>query len=144
LINSDAKPLICDFGFSRIRHEVTRTNTDIREGGKHRFLAPELLEGARKFRTSASSDVFSLSMVYFNLWARQPPFAHLSNERAAAKAIRRGERPSRPVDDLGLPLERMELFWLLIQQMWAHEADRRPTAQDVYIQLEDIFTSLSN
>jgi serine/threonine protein kinase len=144
LIDSYKKPLICDFGFSRIRHEVTRTNTDIREGGKHRFLAPELLEGASKFRTSAASDVFSLSMVYLNIWARQPPFAHLSDGFLAAEAIRRRERPSRPADDLGLPSERMKLFWALIQQMWAHEADCRPAAEDVYIQLEGIFTSLSN
>jgi serine/threonine protein kinase len=143
LIDPFKKPLICDFGFSRIRHEVTRTLTDIREGGKFRFLAPELLEGAAKFRTSAASDVFSLSMVYFNLWTHQPPFA-LSNELAAATAIRRGERPLRPADDLGLPFERMESFWLLIQQMWATAVDQRPAAKKVHLRLEAIFASLSN
>jgi serine/threonine protein kinase len=141
LIDLYGKPLICDFGFSRIHHEVTRTLTNIREGGKYRFLAPELLEGPEKFRTSAATDVFSLSMLYFNLWARQPPFAHLSNELAAATAIRSGERPSRPTDDLGFPFKTMESFWLLIQRMWANKADHRPATEEVQLHLEAIFIS---
>jgi hypothetical protein len=143
LINTYRKPLICDFGFSRICHEVTRTYTDIREGGKLRFLAPELLEGViDKFRTSEASDIFSLSMTLLNLWSCQPPFAHISNDLLAAAGIRQGERPPRPADVMGIPSERMESFWLLIQQMWAHEADHRPATQKVHLQLEAIFASL--
>jgi hypothetical protein len=32
----------------------------MREGGRTRFMAPELLAGAEKFRTSPASDIFSL------------------------------------------------------------------------------------
>ena len=90
LIDSSKKPLICDFGLSRICHEVTRANSLIHEGGMQRFLAPELLDGPEKFRTSEASDVFSLSMTFYHIWARQRPFAG-SNERLAANAICRGE-----------------------------------------------------
>lgn len=141
MIDSFGKPLICDFGFSRIRHEVTRTGSDIREGGMRRFLAPELLDGPEKFRTSGASDVFSLSMTFLSIWARKPPFAHFPNELRAVAAIQRGERPPRPADVGGIPSERMESLWLLIQRMWVHEADCRPTAQVVSLQLEDNFTS---
>lgn len=143
LIDDDRRPLICDFGLSRIRHEVTRANTEIREGGKLRFLAPELLKGMTgKFRTSEASDIFSLSMTLLHLWAHQPPFAHLSNDRQAEAAIRRGERPPRPLDDLGMPSDRMESFWLLIQRMWDDEAGHRPATEEVRLQLEVIFASL--
>ena len=42
LINGERNAVLCDFGFSCIRHEVTRTHTMIREGGRLRYLAPEL------------------------------------------------------------------------------------------------------
>ena len=141
LIDSYGKPLICDFGFSRVCHEVTRTYSDIREGGKLRFLAPELLEGPEKFRTSGASDIFSLSMTFLNIWALERPFAHFPNGLLAAAAIRNGVRPSRPMENLGIPFEGMESLWVLIQQMWTHDADSRPTAQVVKLQLEDIFAS---
>jgi serine/threonine protein kinase len=138
LIDFYKKPLICDFGFSRIRHEVTRTYTNIREGGRLRFLAPELLEGPEKFRTTEASDIFSLSMTFFHIWSHQPPFAHLSNDWAAAAAIQRGERPSRPDNDLGISSENMERFWNLIRRMWDEER-YRPGTQEVHSELEDIF-----
>jgi len=117
---------------------VTRTNTLIFEGGGYRFLAPELLSGPEKFRTSEASDIFSLSMTFFHIWSHQPPFAHLSNDRSAAGAIRRGERPSRPDDDLGISSENMERFWILIRRMWDEER-YRPGTQEVHLELEDIF-----
>ena len=138
LIDSFKKPLVCDFGFSRIRHEVTRTYTNIRAGGRLRFLAPELLEGPEKFRTTEASDIFSLSMAFFHIWSHRPPFAHLSNDWSAAAAIRRGERPSRPDDDLGISSEDMGRFWILIQRMWGEERNR-PGAQEVHLESEDIF-----
>jgi serine/threonine protein kinase len=144
LIDSYGRPLICDFGLSRICHEVTRTYTTIREGGRLRFLAPELLEGPTRFRTTAASDIFSLSMLYFNLWAGQVAFVHLSELRTA-RAILQGERPLRPADDLiGLPSETLDAFWLLIQDMWAHDARSRPATKDVLFRLEVIFAPLSN
>jgi len=139
LIDSFKKPLVCDFGFSRIRHEVTRTYTNIRAGGRLRFLAPELLEGPEKFRTTEASDIFSLSMAFFHIWSHRPPFAHLSNDWSAAAAIRRGERPSRPDDDLGISSEDMGRFWILIQRMWGEERNR-PGTEEVHLELEDIFS----
>lgn len=41
-MDASGEPIICDFGLSRIRHEVTRTRTMIHEGGRTRFLVPEL------------------------------------------------------------------------------------------------------
>jgi len=42
LIDEDGTPLLCDFGLSRIRHEVTRTKSLLGAAGFPRALAPEL------------------------------------------------------------------------------------------------------
>ena len=66
-MNVEGQAVLCDFGLARIRHEVTRPCTSIREGGKLRYLAPELLSGPESFRTTAESDIYSLAMTFFQL-----------------------------------------------------------------------------
>ena len=217
MIDASGKALLCDFGLSRIRHEVTRTHTTIREGGRMRFMAPELLSGHETFRTSEASDVFSLSMVFWNAWTRKLPFAEIANELGAGAVIREGKRPNKPtiaataveqiyasreselslespqidmflewghtdmspessqidmspeseqIDmfpeseqiDMSPELEQIDLppesernflppeieehLWLLLVDMWAHEAGSRPTCTLVLERLETIFHSL--
>ncbi|KAF8283289.1 kinase-like protein [Clavulina sp. PMI_390] len=75
LLDQHGNAYLSDFGFSRIRHEVTRTHTSIKEGGNLRFLAPELSSGTSKdFRTSKESDIFGLAMTFFNAWTGKKPF----------------------------------------------------------------------
>ena len=142
MIDAFGNAFLCDFGFSRIRHEITRTLTNIREGGRMRFLAPELLTGPERFRTSPASDIFSLSMTFFSIWARTPPFGELSNERRAGRYIRSGRRPEKPGTEIGLPPGMEKEFWQLIVDMWAHEPLSRPLTDDVQRRLEAIFGSL--
>ena len=142
MINAFGNAFLCDFGFSRIRHEITRTFTNIREGGRVRFLAPELLAGAERFRTSTASDVFSLSMTFYSTWARTLPFCESFNEYKVQKHIRKGQRPKRPTTHIGLPAETEQGFWQLIVDMWAHEPSRRPSTDDMQRRLEAIFSLL--
>lgn len=166
LIDASGNALLSDFGLSRIRHEVTRTHTNIREGGRTRFMAPELLAGDELFRTSPASDIFSLSMTFWNVWTRELPFAELLNERKVEAAIRGGQRPNCPtratnitavlmappdmeqfdehsdLDRNFLSPEIEQDFWLLLVDMWAHEASNRPSSADVLQRLETIFLSL--
>jgi serine/threonine protein kinase len=142
LIDRFGNALLCDFGLSRIRHEVTRTFTIIREGGRPRFLAPELSIGEEKFRTSPASDIFSLSMTFLSIWTREVPFAELPNSRKVEAAIRKGRRPEKPADDIDLPPEMEQEFWLLLTEMWSHDAASRPPSHDVQSRLETIFALL--
>jgi serine/threonine protein kinase len=138
LVGSPSNALLCDFGLSRIRHECTRTHTIIREGGRIRFLAPELSDGPEEFRTSVVSDIFSLAMTFFNVWELQVPFVKFSEKKAGA-LIRNGLRPERPATHIDLPSEMEEEFWQLIESMWAHAAGDRPSSQDVQKRLETVF-----
>jgi serine/threonine protein kinase len=139
LIDSSGTALLSDFGLSRIRHEVTRTHTVIREGGRPRFMAPELSAGKEEsFRTSASSDIFSLAMTFLNVWTREAPFVELSSRRAG-RLIEEGRRPNRPAEQLDLPTGMEQKFWLLLVDMWAHDPQNRPSSEDMQNRLETIF-----
>jgi serine/threonine protein kinase len=114
----------------------------MREGGKTRFLAPELLEGPERFRTSPASDIFSLSMAFYNLWTGEVPFVEVTNDRKAEAAIREGQRPTRPTRDIDLPPETEQDFWQLLVEMWAHEAPQRPSSDYMQRRLDIIFRPL--
>jgi len=101
-------------------------------------LAPELADGPEEFRTSAASDIFALGMTFLNVWTCQPPFVEWKEKKAGA-AIRNGRRPKRPAAHIDVPSEMEDEFWRLIERMWAHVADDRPSSVYVHDQLEITF-----
>jgi len=88
--------VLSDFGFRRIRHKVTRTHTNIREGGRLRYLAPELPYGPDSVCTTAAIDVDSPAITPPNPSTLRMPFEEHRNEMAAAEAARSGQRPPKP------------------------------------------------
>ncbi|KAF8298262.1 kinase-like protein, partial [Clavulina sp. PMI_390] len=97
LIDNCGKAYLCDFGLSRIQHEVTRSRTMIQEGGKLRFVAPELsASAATRFRTTRESDIFSLAMTFLAAWSGETPFPEIQNEWKVISNVVGGQRPKFP------------------------------------------------
>ncbi|KAF8311895.1 kinase-like protein [Clavulina sp. PMI_390] len=140
LLNEDGDPCICDFGLSRIRHEVSRTRTQRQDGGRVRFLAPELSDSPEtRFRTAWESDIYALAMLYFNVWSGERPFSSIKFEWQVCIAVVNGERPKRPAhtaNRVTLPNRVEDLLWKLLHEMWDHDPHRRPGIQDVLKQFE--------
>ncbi|KAF8290280.1 kinase-like protein, partial [Clavulina sp. PMI_390] len=137
LLGKDGNPYLCDFGLSRIRHEVTRTNTLLREGGRIRFLAPELSSGfEEQFRTSKASDIFGLAMTLFNTWTSKTPFSEVINEQKVLSNFIKGERPERPASAVALGSDVNTILWNLLVDMWAQRPEQRPPIDTVLTRLE--------
>lgn len=137
LVNTKGEAILCDFGFSRIRHDVTRTFTMIREGGRLRFLAPELSYGDLAFRTTPSSDVYSLAMTFFHLVTLSLPFAEHERELDAVRAAENGARPQRR-ELQNLPPSTAGAMWTLMERMWDHVPAERLSASDVQVYMDGI------
>ncbi|KAF8306920.1 kinase-like protein [Clavulina sp. PMI_390] len=145
LIDDSGNPYLCDFGLSRIRHEVTRTRSIIQEAGRPRFLAPELSVGwTKRFRTSSSSDLFALSMTFFSAWSGQTPFSNIKSDRTVAASLRKGRRPDMPTGGVALDPEPRELLWGLLGEMWAQEPNNRPSSFHVCASLRSTFNVRPN
>ncbi|KAF8309230.1 kinase-like protein [Clavulina sp. PMI_390] len=142
LLEKGGNVYLCDFGFSRIRHEVTRTHTNIKEGGKVRFLAPELSSGSwEKFRTSKESDIFGLAMTLLNTWTGKKPLREMNKNKVQSYFIAKG-RPERPTSTVALGSQANTEFWDLLVGMWEHEPKKRPMSNYVLNRLEIIFHSV--
>ncbi|KAF8315217.1 kinase-like protein, partial [Clavulina sp. PMI_390] len=131
LLDESGNPFLCDFGLSRIRHEVTRTRTTQQQGGRIRFLAPELSRSFdAQFRTTPESDVFSLAMTLLNIWSGQMPFAEIQSEWKVVAEVAKGVRPDRPVAP-----HLDSALWELMKEMWAQKANKRPSSESVVFRL---------
>lgn len=100
------------------------------------------------FKTSEASDIYSLALVLFSAWSHNTPFAEYPVEYAAAAAARRGLRPTRPSEsdhvlkEAPFKFMTMQRFWELLQEMWAHDASRRPRALFVEARMNALFGPL--
>ncbi|KAF8319725.1 kinase-like protein, partial [Clavulina sp. PMI_390] len=140
LLDDSGDPNLCDFGLSRIRHEVTRTYTMLREGGNLRFMAPEFTSSTdEQFRTTREGDIFSLSMMFLSAWTGKLPFSEFSNPKAAAARLRRLERPSIPNNAVALTPDVKQGFWDLLSKMWSQDPSDRPSIDVVVARLEELF-----
>ncbi|KAF8294454.1 kinase-like protein, partial [Clavulina sp. PMI_390] len=130
LIDAGGQGLLCDFGLSRIKHEQTRTATGIFEGGKLRYLAPELflLQPGQSFRSTPASDCYAFGMTILELATLQKPFVECQNQQAASTAAGKGLRPEQPPADAfgALGDSKVTILWRLLEEMWAHEPTNRP------------------
>ena len=138
LIADDGQPLLADFGLSRIRHEVTRTQSmhHDHEGGSQRYMAPELLNGPEHFCTSKASDVYALAMTYLSAGTEQQPFAMWENIHKVTAAVRNEERPP-PVDKINqLSLLETSEFWTILEAMWCQKPSDRLSAEEVGRRME--------
>ena len=117
--------MLYDFGLSRIRHEISRTHTTIHQGGRERFLAPEIASGT-EWRINEKSDIYSLAMTIYALGTKSFPFQHTDRDIAACRVAREGERPQKLSSLGGLTMEETEPLWTLMERMWNHDPECRP------------------
>ncbi|KAF8317450.1 kinase-like protein, partial [Clavulina sp. PMI_390] len=141
LVDAEGNGLLSDFGLSRFKHEDTRTATNIVEGGKFRYIAPELFAPSlTQFRTTVQSDCYAFAMTILELATLERPFAEFDNERKAFTAAERGVRPQRaPLAKLGMQSEELaDRLWTLLGDMWVQAHLKRPTMYTVNARLVDI------
>ena len=117
--------LLCDFGLSRIAHELSLTSV-IRQGGPYRFIAPEIPTRKITRRINKQSDIYSLAMTIYALGTKHPPFTDMTPGHARREA-QKGRRPSKPNTLGGLSVEYTQRLWSLMEKMWDPDPQLRPT-----------------
>ncbi|CAN6450623.1 unnamed protein product [Victoria cruziana] len=137
LLTQDCKKVkLADFGLAR---EETLTEMMTAETGTYRWMAPELystvtLRRGDKKHYNNKVDVYSFSIVLWELLTNRLPFEGMSNLQAAYAAAFKKVRP-----DLGnIPKELVPV----LECCWAEDPNSRPGFQQIIEILSDFRTSL--
>lgn len=101
--------------------------------GTPRYAAPEVLRGELLQITGLmKSDIYSLSLVIFEILAEDVPFEELSGVQLCQNVGYGNLRP--PLDDYGLTKAVKEL----LKKGWSKEAALRPNIHDFAVELTKI------
>ena len=115
---------LCDFGLSLSAESTNSETTDTI--GTTRWMAPEVFKHRKICK---KSDIYSLSIVFWELNSSEIPFADKRNKTQIMWAVgHNNERPSIPDD---IP----ESIKLLLRKCWQSDIKQRPDADEVITQL---------
>ncbi|KAG9025174.1 hypothetical protein FRB95_010483 [Tulasnella sp. JGI-2019a] len=130
LVNDLGDAMLCDFGLATILGDDSTgltTSDGIAFKGSVRFSSPEVLDGEGK---SLSSDIWSWGCLLLQILRDTIPFADVKSDVQVIKKVWGGCHPESLANlKYPLGLER------ILQQCWDHEINRRPNADQCYLQL---------
>eukprot|EP00884_Botryococcus_braunii_P016253 jgi/Botrbrau1/3310/Bobra.0048s0007.1 len=131
---TDARGFICklaDFGLSRILEEEQQTHVMTQTYGTACFMPPELLKSSR---LSPATDIYSFSMVMYQIFTLKMPFEGLGIGQVFWAVAVNDQRPEVPSD---CPTD----FADLLRSCWASEASERPPFAEIVRRLQAMFRS---
>ncbi|KAJ7823031.1 kinase-like protein, partial [Mycena leptocephala] len=126
LVENSGRASLCDFGLARLKADTT-AHTRVVDApqiqGSRNWMAPELLNGSRQ---RPPSDVYAFGMTVYELYTDEIPLFSVPYADLVDLVGRRGGRPERPEPGEGRPIP--EELWELVEQCWAADPHKRPTA----------------
>ncbi|KAJ7050732.1 kinase-like domain-containing protein [Mycena amicta] len=145
LVNELGRGLLCDFGLSKIKADITsrttaattsfasagiggsaKSTTTVPTSGSRNWMAPELLAGSS---ARFASDVYAFGMTIYELYTDTTPFSTLDFSDFLEVVWRLGIRPERP-DPHEAP-KLIDVVWRLVERCWVKEGRERPSVREM-------------
>ncbi|KAG7367635.1 adenylate and guanylate cyclase catalytic domain containing protein [Nitzschia inconspicua] len=123
LVDSRFRAKVADFGFSHFKMSGFSKTAALLQGTPF-FMAPEYLR--RKSEYTAACDIYSMGMIFYEIYARQAPFEGEDPKKVLPKVCspRINKRPSIPD---ACPPRMADI----IKKCWSANPFFRPTAKDI-------------
>ncbi|EMD36223.1 hypothetical protein CERSUDRAFT_84290 [Gelatoporia subvermispora B] len=138
LVNEDGVACLSDFGLAALGHQGKLTTMSV-AAWSSRWIAPEILDpeafGLKKAQLTRQSDIYSFSMVAWEIFTGLLPFHEVKYEGAIYGRILKGMRPKRIMGAAVLGLT--DAVWDLINQCWRADSEMRPEISGILVSLED-------
>ncbi|KAJ7627321.1 kinase-like domain-containing protein [Roridomyces roridus] len=129
LVEDSGRALLCDFGLTRIKADMTSrttTNSPVVSGSRN-WMAPELLTGALP---KPPTDIYSFGMTLYELYTDEIPLMAVPYGDFIELVCRLDVRPERPDEDDCPRLT--DGVWDLAEKCWKKDARARPTSRQIH------------
>ncbi|KAJ7190042.1 kinase-like protein, partial [Mycena pura] len=126
LVEEHGRALLCDFGLSRIKADITsrtRTTSDNAVSGSRNWMAPELLSGSLP---RAPSDIYAFGMTLYEAYTDEIPLSTIPYNDFIELVFKFDVRPQRPEENECPRLS--DGIWDLAEQCWDKDPKARPSA----------------
>ena len=124
LFSDDMVAQVCDFGTARFLKGTTFASN---VAGTPHWMAPEV---ARNDAINKQCDVFSFSLIVWEMMEQKIPYGDAPSDIMASVAIMSGERPP-------ISASWPDYLSSLVQASWAPAPNDRPTFSDIVTSLEN-------
>ncbi|KAF8897338.1 kinase-like domain-containing protein [Infundibulicybe gibba] len=137
-INKDGKPLIADFGLSKVVEDITGVPFTQSCGilDSSRWFAPELSHD--KAVLSTKSDIYAFGMTMLEVMTHEPPFSEIKRSSQVIIRSSRGETPRRPKEPLIAERGLNDRLWLVLTKCWSLDPVARPSIKELIMLLSHI------
>ena len=128
LLAEDARrrAMLCDFGTAK---QLPHTTIQSTVTGTYRWMSPEIIKGTS---TNMKCDVFSYSMILYEIITLNLPFKDSSTDQMAMIDVVTGKRPSLSQPDPNCP----PFLYRLISACWREDPRDRPSFQEINLALD--------
>ena len=127
---------LTDFGLAAmLQHNASVTSRGdlTAETGTYRYMAPEVIKH-QKYQYPA--DIYSLSVLMWEIITREAPFKHMGQIEAAGSVAIEGKRPPFPK---GIP----SCVKSMIEKCWSESPEERMSTEEVIKALEELENNLT-
>jgi len=126
---------LTDFGLAAMVQSYSVNDAELTaETGTYRYMAPEVI---RHERYCFSADIYSFSLLLWEVLTREVPFAPASPIEAAASVAIEGSRPPMPC---GIP----RCIDTMLQKCWHENPDERMSVEQITSVFPDLDDELSD
>lgn len=141
---------IADFGLSRSASQTLLADTTIggsgHPAGSFRYMSPEYVSMTDRdaIEIAKASDIYSFGVVIYEMITLRIPWRRRQMNEVLHD-VRVGRRPEWPVEgDADFNGSIRQELKDVVENCWHVKPEQRPTAEKVFISLEEVFKALSN
>ncbi|GCC31700.1 receptor-interacting serine/threonine-protein kinase 2 isoform X1 [Chiloscyllium punctatum] len=141
LLDGEFHVKIADFGMSKWRRLTMSKSSGLKSptaGGTVIYMAPEQYEPNKAKRADVKHDMYSYSIIMWEVLSRKQPFEDATNPVQVMFSVLQGSRPDTSEESLPLDIPNRETLLGLMISGWSQNPNERPSFIKCLMELEPV------
>ncbi|XP_048384445.1 receptor-interacting serine/threonine-protein kinase 2 isoform X2 [Stegostoma tigrinum] len=141
LLDGEFHVKIADFGMSKWRRLTLSKSSGLKSptaGGTVIYMAPEQYEPNKAKRADVKHDMYSYSIIMWEVLSRKQPFEDATNPVQVMFSVLQGSRPDTSEASLPLDIPNRETLLRLMTSGWSQNPNERPSFIKCLMELEPV------